>query len=100
MSKPPIGKSQIIQLLFSRYCVTQSSAIKKKADAEPVVMPIKTLMRIHLSEPSSIFVTFSMFITLTKGEFMQKYYNPSWINYFLATTAVNSISTKYSGAIS
>ena len=77
MSKPPIGKSQISQLLCSLQFVTQSSAIKKKADAEPVFMPIKTLMRIHLSEPSSIFVTFSMFIILMKGEFMQKYKNPT-----------------------
>ena len=55
MARPPIGKSQIIQLLPSLNCVTQSSDTKKKAEAEPESTPIKTQMRIHFEVRRKVF---------------------------------------------
>lgn len=62
MSNPPIGKSQIIQLLYSLNCVTHSSATKKNAEAEPEKIPISTQMKIHLSSRTSVVFAFSEFI--------------------------------------
>jgi hypothetical protein len=58
MARPPIGKSQIIQLLCSLNCVTHSNDTKKNADAEPEKTPIKTQMRIHLEVRRKVFFMF------------------------------------------
>ena len=80
MKSPPIGKSQIIQLLFSLNWPTHSRVTKKKEDAEPEKKPTKAQMKIHLRVRRLVFFRFI-----------------SARNYS-AAIAVNSISTKYSGA--
>jgi len=96
MTKPPIGKSQIIQLWCSRNCVTFSNVIKKNAETEPEKTPIKTQMRIHLRVRRKVFFRFilDLFLHLTG---FKKLSGVIEVNYSVAI-AVNSISTKYSGA--
>jgi hypothetical protein len=72
--------------MFSAVC---NPVQLKKADAEPVVMPIKTLMRIHLS--SSVFCNVFYVHFNERGVYV---YIKSFVDkLFSETTAVNSIST-------
>lgn len=58
MQSPPIGNSQIIQLLCSLNWVTHSKATKKKAEAEPEKNPIRVQMKIHLAIRKRLFFRF------------------------------------------
>ena len=99
MANPPIGKSQIIQRLWDLIWVTYSKATKKKAEAEPEKMPIKTQMEIHLSRRKAFFLdSLGCFLSYLTG-----FKNLSGVLIeiiYSETIAVNSISTKYSGATS
>ena len=63
MSNPPIGNSQIIQLLAMLVYVMYSRATKKNADADPDKTPINEQMRIHCKNKGIFFFMVNEFIS-------------------------------------